>query len=52
MYVKMCLSCIIHYHHVSVAITIIIRLIYKITRSPSKMSLSVTKYVSDFLHGH
>ena len=54
----MYLSIVIHYQHVSVVISIIIRVIYNITRSPNELlkciseALYVTKYVSDFWHSH
>jgi hypothetical protein len=52
---KMRLSHVIHYRHVSTAVAIIIRAIYKITRSPNKLlkcislSLTLTNYVSNIL---
>jgi len=53
---KMCLSQVIYYRHVSIALAVIIRVIYKIIISPNRLSkcisqpLIVTKHVSNFLH--
>jgi len=55
---EMCLSHFIHYGHVSTAVSVITRVLYKITGSPNKLlkckseALADTKHVSNFVHKH